>query len=182
MSRSVGGGRETHEDRFGGRLFITLGEAADLYGVSVRTARRWAADYIASDGARGIPVVQVSKRRRLVVVSLLGRNLPVGPTADARTGANSPHFSAPVVSHHESTAHPAPKRKEGRDMQHHETRGRFTTSTSSDGTTNQAPDIAGAFDRLSLIDQLLGADPDVLRAVEETLAWAERDGHLDERG
>jgi hypothetical protein len=64
-----------------GRLFITIEEAASLYGVSPRTARRWATDYIDSNGARGIPVVQVTRRRRLVVVSKL-----LDPLGDSSEG------------------------------------------------------------------------------------------------
>jgi len=58
-------------DRLRGRLFITEKEAAELFGVSVRTARRWMADWIASGGKRGIPAYHVTARRRVVPVGKL---------------------------------------------------------------------------------------------------------------
>ncbi|MEX1100876.1 MAG: hypothetical protein WD739_11615 [Actinomycetota bacterium] len=54
-----------------GRHLIPIEEAAHFYGVSPRTARRWAAEYLASGGEHGIPVIQVTERRRLVVVALM---------------------------------------------------------------------------------------------------------------
>jgi hypothetical protein len=58
----------THLD---GRLLATFKEAAPLCGVSERTMRRWGAEYIASGGTRGVPVLQVSRRHTLVVVPKL---------------------------------------------------------------------------------------------------------------
>lgn len=55
----------------GNQAFVTVEQAATVFGVSARTARRWAADYITSGGTRGIPVVQVTERRRLVPVAKL---------------------------------------------------------------------------------------------------------------
>jgi len=54
-----------------GRLSLTEAEAAELFGVSVRTARRWMADWIASGGKRGIPAYHVTARRRVVPVGKL---------------------------------------------------------------------------------------------------------------
>ncbi|MEX0754703.1 MAG: helix-turn-helix domain-containing protein [Actinomycetota bacterium] len=56
---------------YGDRPFITLDEAAELLRVSPRTARRWASNYVASDGEYGIPVLQVTQRRRLVPLDQL---------------------------------------------------------------------------------------------------------------
>jgi hypothetical protein len=80
-----------------GRAFLTLDEAADLFRVSPRTARRWAAEYERSGGAYGIPVIRVSKRRLLVVVSLLLQIPPrsadmSAPLDEARpTPGDEPH-------------------------------------------------------------------------------------------
>jgi hypothetical protein len=53
------------------RPFISIDEAAQMFGVSARTARRWAAEYIDSGGSRGLPVIEIGERRRFVIVARL---------------------------------------------------------------------------------------------------------------
>lgn len=45
--------------------------AAEVLGISIRTARHWMADYTASGGTRSIPCVQIAQRRRVVSVAKL---------------------------------------------------------------------------------------------------------------
>jgi hypothetical protein len=45
--------------------------------------------------------------------------------------------------------------------------------------TNPERNVLDVSRRLPLIDQILAAEPSVVRAVEETLAWAEHEGELD---
>ena len=54
-----------------GRPFISVDEAAQIFGVSARTARRWAAEYVDSGGRRGLPIIEIGERRRFVIVARL---------------------------------------------------------------------------------------------------------------
>jgi CBS domain-containing protein len=54
-----------------GRPFISIEEAARIFRVTPRTARRWAAEYLESGGFRGLPVIEIGERRRFVIVARL---------------------------------------------------------------------------------------------------------------